>query len=98
MQVVIGNCDSYGGWPAMLNLVREGCRFHLVHIPPPGAPAGIHALLHGHTHVPRDETIGSVRWLNPGCITRPNRGSPPSFAWLNVLKGKMTWEIVPLTK
>jgi len=40
-------------------------------------------VLHGHTHVPRDETdLRGVRWLNPGCISRPNRGAPASFAWL----------------
>jgi predicted phosphodiesterase len=54
------------------------------------------AVLHGHTHVPRDETdpLG-VRWLNPGCITRPNRGAPASFAWLTVTRGKpLRWELV----
>jgi hypothetical protein len=48
--------------------------------------------------VPRDETdpLG-VRWLNPGCITRPNRGAPASFAWLTIGRGKpFTWELVRL--
>ena len=51
-------------------------------------------LLHAHTHVPRDETIGGVRFLNPGCVTRPNRGAPPSVAWLEINdEGKVTWEL-----
>jgi uncharacterized protein len=48
--------------------------------------------------VPRDDTdpLG-VRWLNPGCITRPNRGAPASFAWLTVRRGKPPqWELVRL--
>jgi len=51
-------------------------------------------VLHGHTHVPRDEEIKGVRWLNPGCITRP-RGAGATFAWLTVTPGKLTsWELV----
>ncbi len=86
--VVAGNCDSHP-WPLTLDLEREGHRFHLVHIPPRRAPRGAHALLHGHTHVPRDEVdpLG-VRWLNPGCIARPNQGAPAGFAWLIVERGK----------
>jgi putative phosphoesterase len=96
VRVVLGNCDAWPGWPVTLDLEREGVRFHLTHIPPARAPAGVHALLHGHTHVPRDETIDGVRWLNPGCITRP-RGTPPSFAWLTVERGKLvSWKLVPL--
>ena len=39
-------------------------RFHLVHIPPEKAPEHTQVLLHGHTHVPRDETdAAGVRWL-----------------------------------
>lgn len=95
LQVVAGNCDAHP-WPLTLDLEREGHRFHLVHIPPRLAPRGVDVLLHGHTHVPRDETdpLG-VRWLNPGCITRPNRGAPASFAWLTVEPGKaLQWQLV----
>lgn len=95
LRVVAGNCDAHP-WPLTLDLVREGMRFHLVHIPPGRAPAGADVVLHGHTHVPRDETDpGGVRWLNPGCITRPNRGAPASFAWLTVRRRKpLRWELV----
>ena len=96
LRVVLGNCDAYPGWPLTLDLVREGMRFHLTHIPPRVAPKGAQVVLHGHTHVPRDETDPlAVRWLNPGCITRPNRGAPASFAWLTVERGKaLRWELV----
>jgi len=97
LRVVMGNCDSYHGWPLALELEREGVRFYLTHIPPSRAPKGCQAVLHGHTHVPRDEMVRGVRWLNPGCITRPNRGALPSFAWLTVEKGKLvSWELAKL--
>jgi len=96
--VVQGNCDSEASWPLSLQVERERVKFFLIHIPPPtprDVPAGTVALLHGHTHVPRDETIGGVRWLNPGCITRPRGDSARSFAWLTVADGKLTsWEFV----
>jgi putative phosphoesterase len=95
LRVVRGNCDAHP-WPLTLDLERAGHRFHLVHIPPRRVPAEARYVLHGHTHVPRDETdpLG-VRWLNPGCITRPNRGAPASFAWLTVRRGQPpAWELV----
>lgn len=98
LRVVIGNCDSYSAWPVTLDLERGGVRFHLVHIPPRQTPRGAQVVLHGHTHVPRDETDPTgVRWLNPGCITRPNRGSAASFAWLQIKRGKpLEWNLVTL--
>lgn len=97
LRVVRGNCDAHP-WPVALDLVREGHRAHLVHIPPRRPPAGAELVLHGHTHVPRDETdpLG-VRWLNPGCITRPNRGAPAAFAWLSLERGRAPlWTPEPL--
>lgn len=100
MLVVQGNCDAYGAWPLSLDLEREGTQFHLTHIPPRQLPKGAEVVLHGHTHVPRDETDrDGVRWLNPGCITRPNRGAPASFAWLTLEEGRpFTWKTVVLEK
>lgn len=95
--VVAGNCDAHP-WPEMITATRGDLRFHLVHIPPRRVPAGVNVVLHGHTHVPRDDTDpAGVRWLNPGCITRPNRGAPASFAWLTVEAGQpLRWELVRL--
>ena len=95
LRVVQGNCDTDAGWPLALDLERAGIRFHLTHIPPRRTPANAQVILHGHTHVPRDETdpLG-VRWLNPGCITRPNQGKPASFAWLTVRGKSIGWELV----
>lgn len=98
LRVVLGNCDSNPGWPEVLELTRADVRLQLVHIPPRRVPPSIQVVLHGHTHVPRDETdAAGVRWLNPGCITRPNRGAPASFAWLTVEAGKVShWGLVRL--
>jgi putative phosphoesterase len=94
LHVVRGNCDENEEWPLSLELEREGLRFFLIHIPPARVPARCAAVLHGHTHVVRDEMLGGVRWLNPGSVSRPRAGSP-SFAWLTVARGKLTsWEVV----
>ena len=95
LRVVRGNCDDYSAWPLTLDFDLAGHRFHLEHIPSRTAPAGAEFFLHGHTHVPRDETLGGVRFLNPGCITRPNRGAPASYAWLRLGENKaVEWELV----
>ena len=98
LQVVLGNNEEHNLWPLSLMLEREGWRFFLVHIPPRHAPAGVKMVLHGHTHVPRDETDpGGVRWLNPGCISHPRGGSPASFAWLTIKPNQPPeWKVVRL--
>ena len=95
LHVVLGNNESHNLWPLVLVLERAGTKFFLTHVPPARAPAGAQVVLHGHTHVPRDETDErGVRWLNPGCITRPNRGARASFAWLTVEDGKpLEWRL-----
>ena len=95
LHVVRGNCDWGNLWPESLLLERGGHRFFLVHIPPWRVPKGVTAVLHGHTHVPRDETDPhGVRWLNPGCIGHAHRGAPPSFAWLDFDdSGSWTWRL-----
>jgi putative phosphoesterase len=88
VHVVLGNNETHNLWPTSLRLEREGWKFFLTHIPPQRPPPGVQFVLHGHTHTPRDETDEKgLRWLNPGCISRPNRGAPPSMAWLNIRKG-----------
>ncbi len=92
---VRGNCDSAMEWPLTLDFEAEGFRVRLIHIPPAEAPADVDLLLHGHTHVPRNQMIGGTRFLNPGCITRPNRGAPASYAWLELEKEQPPrWSLV----
>jgi uncharacterized protein len=94
--VVRGNCDSNFEWPLVVDLMRDGLKFRLQHVPPEHLPNDVEVVLHGHTHVPRHERRGNVLFLNPGCVTRPNRGSPPSVAWLEITNGKSAWRLVPL--
>ena len=99
LKVVRGNCDDYPAWPAHLDFTIAGLKIRLVHIPPTTAPAGADLLLHGHTHVPRRELVGGTWFLNPGCITRPNRGAPASYAWLTLEEWKpFAWELHPLLR
>jgi putative phosphoesterase len=94
LKVVLGNCDAAGDRPITLDFERGGLRIHLVHIPPGERPEGVDLLLHGHTHVPRNERVGRTVFLNPGCITRPNRGAPRSFGWLTLEgDGRYRWEL-----
>jgi putative phosphoesterase len=94
--VVRGNCDPNWEWPLVVDLERGGLKFRLQHLPPARAPHDVDVLLHGHTHLLRNEKRGHVLFLNPGCVTRPNRGAPPSFAWLEIADGKINWKLVPL--
>ncbi len=95
LRVVRGNCDDCPDWPWQLELEIEGFRILLIHVPPRQVPPGFDLLLHGHTHVPRDEMIAGTRFLNPGCITRPNRGAPASHAWLELRRGEpAAWSVV----
>ena len=95
LRVVRGNCDECPDWPLALDFKLAGVHFVLTHIPPRVPPSGIDALLHGHTHVPRHEIVNSVRMLNPGCIGRPNKGAPASYAWLELRDGgPLRWETV----
>ena len=94
--VVRGNCDSNFEWP-LVELARGGLKFRPQHVPPDRPPDDVDVLLHGHTHVPRNERCSRVVFLNPGCVTRPNRGAPPSVAWLEIADGKISWKLVPLS-
>lgn len=95
LTVVRGNCDSNSAWPLEVRLKRPGLNILLVHIPPAGPDLrGADLLLHGHTHIPRNEKIGATRFLNPGCITRPKTAGR-SYAWLTLDPGGSgySWEL-----
>jgi putative phosphoesterase len=94
LTLVRGNCDDNSKWPLVVAFVHNHIRFRLQHIAPDRPPDDCDVLLHGHTHVPRNEVIGGVRFLNPGCVTRPNRGAPPSVAYLTISAGnELQWRL-----
>jgi len=94
--VVRGNNDFFQPWPMEELLERHGVTCRLIHIPPRRTKLGTaDLLLHGHTHVPRDEVVDGVRILNPGSIGKANKGAPPSYAWLHLATGQQVeWRIV----
>jgi uncharacterized protein len=95
--VVRGNCDSNFEWPLTVDLRRNGVRFRLIHIPPDRTPENIDVLLHGHTHVPRNERREGILFLNPGCVTRPNRDAAASVAHLEIAAdGNISWRTLKL--
>src|SRR6266849_11005592 len=96
VMVVLGNCDSNSEWPLVVDLVRGGLKFRLQHIQPDVPPDDVDVVLHGHTHVPRNERRSGVLFLNPGCVTRPNQGSAASVAWLEIANGEINWRLVML--
>ena len=97
LTVVRGNCDTNVEWPLYADLARNGLRFRLVHIPPDRVPQNIDVVLHGHTHVQRNERREGVLFLNPGCVTRPNRGAPASVAHLEISpEGQLNWRTIKL--
>ena len=95
VRVVRGNCDDAMEWPLIETFTVCGVRIHLEHIPPKWPPERADLLLHGHTHVPRDEIIGSVRYLNPGSVGKANKGAPASYAWLLLEAASVpSWKVV----
>ena len=53
----------------------------------PGAAGPDHYLLSGHTHVPHDQRIGKLRWINPGALFRAR---PQTVAFLDVAADRLT--------
>lgn len=92
LHIVRGNNDDYP-WPQSLDFTIEGMSCHLIHILPRVIPSGIQLLLHGHTHVPKNNMLGSTRLLNPGSVGRANKGAPASYALLTLENGKATWKV-----
>lgn len=39
-------------------------------------------LVHGHTHVLKAENMGDYVWLNPGSVSIPKEGNPPTYGVL----------------
>lgn len=93
LQVVAGNCDHDYNWPETLTLKRCGKVFFLIHIPLHQAPTDVDVLLHGHTHVPRDEMVLGCRFINPGALGGAVKGAPHGFGVMALDEGgEISWE------
>ena len=89
---VLGNCDtSLRGMdiPFTASPRIGGVRFFMTHRPEDiGTPAeDVRVVVHGHTHVPREEYVGSVLRLNPGSASKPRGGSKKSIARISIEAG-----------
>ena len=76
--------------PARVTL--DGKTFVVFHGHEPRFEKAIHTLqadylLHGHTHVPRDEHVGKTRIINPGALHRAKR---KTIATLDTTKNMLT--------
>ncbi len=86
---VRGNVD-HGAWaralPATQLVDAFGASLFLLHnladLDVDPAAAGIAIVLYGHTHVPKEEAKGNVRYVNPGSIGPKRFDLPVSFALL----------------
>ena len=96
-----GNCDRRDLGPSV-NFVAStltnvaspllgGVRFKMVHRPEDigTLPDDVQVVVHGHTHIPRNQTIHGVLFLNPGSPTRPRGRSRKSVMRVVVLDAKV---------
>lgn len=96
VEAVAGNCDiNSDPWTSREKTLRlSGFKVFITHGDLYGVKHGIdrliekaiteevHAVLFGHTHFPMRQRIGSILFLNPGCILSNNSGN--SLALLEV--------------
>ena len=100
---VQGNMDR-GNWASHLcetEAIEIGqCLLYVLHdvsrLDLDPSAAGMHAVIHGHTHQSSDELQNGVRFLNPGSATHPRRNAPPSLMKLYITGKDLRSEIIHL--
>ncbi|MBI5593691.1 MAG: metallophosphoesterase family protein [Deltaproteobacteria bacterium] len=100
---VRGNMDK-GNWASDLcetEIIEIGqCLLYVLHdinrLDLDPSAAGMHAVIHGHTHQPSDELRKGIRLLNPGSATHPRRNSPPSLLRLYITGTDLRPELIHL--
>jgi len=100
---VRGNMDR-GNWASHLcetEAIEFGqCLLYVLHdisrLDLDPSAAGMHAVIHGHTHQPSDELQNGVRFLNPGSPTHPRRNAPPSLMKLYIMGTDLRPELIHL--
>ena len=101
---VKGNCD-YGDWPLFSRLSLGGHEFYICHgdrfprselagyLYATAQTNGCDIALFGHTHVPYDKTVNTVRLFNPGSPSLPRGMSAPSYGIITISEdGRLTAE------
>ena len=100
---VRGNVDK-GGWaltlPRWEALDLDGHTIYVLHILADldlqPAPAGISAVIFGHSHQPSIENRDGVLYLNPGSAGPRRFRLPVTLARMSVVDGRLTARIVEL--
>lgn len=97
---VCGNCDFSSELPYERLFTIEGCRVFMCHGHRYHVKSGLSYLqqkahdvqadvvLFGHTHAPLCTKQDGILFLNPGSLTSPRGAASPSFALLELEKGK----------
>jgi putative phosphoesterase len=99
--VVRGNMDR-GAWaralPEETTLTLEGYAIHVIHdiyrLTVDPEVDGIAVVVHGHTHRPRNEALGSVLYFNPGSAGPRRYGCPLSVGKLHLGPAGVRGEII----
>ena len=95
LYAVRGNCDRWvpglQELSALLRFTIAGVSFCMVHDPRdiPRDLSGVDVVIHGHTHVYREEEIDGRLWLNPGSCGRARFGSAVTMARMTLRKGRI---------
>ena len=97
---VRGNCDFNSSLPISRTIdLIPGHRIFAVHghrhaisytpdiLVEEAIAEGCNIVLHGHTHVRRNEYRNGVYLMNPGSAAQPRDGMPPSYAYIDYEKG-----------
>jgi putative phosphoesterase len=102
VKAVRGNVD-YGQWalslPPTVDIDFEGHAIHVRHILDDvmPVPAGVGAVVYGHSHKPSIEHRYGVLYLNPGSAGPSRFRLPITVAQISVVRGKLSARIVELT-
>jgi uncharacterized protein len=102
-----GNTDDPGfRYPLHQVFECDGCKFLLQHIVNPHSPGETlesrlarekpQAIVFGHSHRPFSESIGNVRYINPGYSGKARFGLERSVAIVHVGHGRLRTEFLRL--
>lgn len=98
-----GNIDIYGDCallPATEAVELDGQLLYMLHsrgdLDLKPEAAGIAVVISGHSHKPSIETHRGVLYLNPGSCGPRRFSLPVTFAWLTLMEGRASAEVVPV--
>lgn len=105
---VPGNCDYLSGYPQVAETVVEGKKIVATHghlhgvkygmdgIKSLAAQNGADIVFYGHTHCRSEVYSDGVYYVNPGSLSLPKDGKPPSYAIVDILDAGILTAVVDL--